>query len=684
MGLLLRTYCFLSITFAGILFAGVLAEEKPDTTKIYTIGEITVTEHYRSAEVRSSAPLQILSSKNLQKLNVLQVSDAVKYFSGVTVKDYGGVGGLKTVSVRSLGAAHTAVSYDGIVLSDCQTGQVDIGRFSLDNVDMLSLYNGQSDNIFQPARSIASAALLNIRTLAPVFREHSSVNGKVSVKTGSFGLFNPVLLVRKKFTDVFSASVSGELLTAGGAYPYLMDYGSADGVTSEEKRVNSDVTNVRLEGAFYANFEDGSDGSLKAYYYDSERGLPGATIFYNENAFTSQRAHDRTFFVQSHFGTDLSEEVSVLLNAKYNSGYLNYLDTAVLNDAGYERSIYRQQEYYASFAMLYKAFRNISFSFSSDGFVNTLDADYENELLTAAFPHPVRYSWLSALSAKYVSENLLGTASLLSTVAREMVVDGAEAAPNRQKLSPYLSVTYKPFESYDLRFRFFYKDVFRMPTFNDLYYTRVGNAALKPEQTDQLNAGITWSVSPGSFCSLISLTVDAYRNYVKDKIVALPTRKNILLWSMTNLGKVQTDGLDITFETGLSFSDKIGLSLGGAYSYMKALDLTTPGGNTYQHQIPYTPRVSGSARAALETPWVDVAYSLLWSGKRYSGYQNYAENSLPGYADHSISVSREFGFMHQKIIINAEALNILNKNYAIIRWYPMPGRSFRTTIAWKW
>ena len=27
----------------------------------------------------------------------MQVSDAVKHFSGVTVKDYGGIGGLKTV-----------------------------------------------------------------------------------------------------------------------------------------------------------------------------------------------------------------------------------------------------------------------------------------------------------------------------------------------------------------------------------------------------------------------------------------------------------------------------------------------------------------------------------------------------------------------------------------------------------
>lgn len=100
-----------------------------DTTKVYSIPEVVVSDRYQTREVRSAAPLQIFSREELKTLNVMQVSDAVKHFSGVTVKDYGGIGGLKTVSIRSLGAQHTVVGYDGIAVTDCQTGQVDIGRF---------------------------------------------------------------------------------------------------------------------------------------------------------------------------------------------------------------------------------------------------------------------------------------------------------------------------------------------------------------------------------------------------------------------------------------------------------------------------------------------------------------------------------------------------------------------------
>ncbi len=657
------------------------ADPKVDTTKVYSINEVTVTESYRKTEVRSSAPLQILSSKQIENLNALQVSDAVKYFSGVSVKDYGGIGGLKTVSVRSLGAAHTAVSYDGISLTDCQTGQIDIGRFSLDNVDMLSLNNGQSDNIFQPARLFASAAVLNIRTLAPRFEDNKLLNGKASVKTGSFGLINPSAWLQYKVSKKLSASVSAEWLQADGQYPYKLYQGGDDGIVTDETRKNTEVKNFRVESTLYANFSEKESAYIKAYFYNSERGLPGATIFNNTDNFSSQYLWDATCFVQAHYERDISKTLSVQTNAKFNYGYLHYLDPTYLNSEGKQESFYHQNEYYASFSALYKAFSRLSFSASADGFINTLGAEYESAAETENFARPVRYNLVSVLAAKYVSEKLLGTASLLSTLVTETVAQG-DAAASHNRLSPYISFTYKPFDKQDLRFRAFYKNIFRLPTFNDLYYSRVGNADLLPETTDQFNLGITYSLSVGKVIPLISLTVDGYRNYVKDKIIAMPT-KNIFVWTMVNLGKVEVTGVDVSGEASVAVGKKLGIILGGTYTYQRVLDVTDPESDTYRHQIAYTPRVAGSGRLAFENPWVNVAYSVLWSGARYALFQNFAENRLAGYSDHSISLSREFAFNKKTLNLNIEALNILNENYAIVRWFPMPGRSFRATVSLK-
>lgn len=668
---------------AGVIFIlPTEAEEKPDSSRVYNIHEITVTEKRKDAEVRSSAPVQLLSSKEIEKLNALQVSDAVKYFSGVTVKDYGGIGGLKTISVRSLGAAHTAVSYDGITLSDCQTGQIDIGRFSLDNVDLLSLNNGQSDNIFQPARMFASAALLNIRTLSPKFTQDKNLNGKATFKLGSFGLVNPTILLQQKLNPKYAATFSAEWLSANGTYPYLLQKSYlGDGIISNEIRKNSDVQNIRIEATLHANFAENESGYLKAYLYNSERGLPGGTILYNEGAFTSQRMWDNTFFTQAHYEKHFSKLLGLQLNAKYNHGYLHYTDTVVLNEAGYEESFFTQNEYYASASLLYRAFGNLSFSFSTDGFVNNMQARYENKALTDDFARPVRYSLLTVVAAKYVTEKMIATVSLLSTLATETVENGTKA-DNQNRLSPYVSFTYKPFGKQDLRFRVFYKNIFRLPTFNDLYYSRIGNTDLRPETTNQFNLGTTYSVSPAKWLPLLMFTVDAYKNEVNDKIVAIPT-KNLFKWSMVNLGKVEITGIDITAETDIKPWKNIGFSLGGTYTYQRALDMTSPGGSTYGHQIPYTPRVSGSGKFAVETPWLDVAYALLWSGKRYSLFQNFSENRLAGYADHSISASRIFKLKNKTLSVNMEVLNLLNENYAIIKWFPMPGRSVRATVSLK-
>src|ERR1035437_7042087 len=350
--------------------------EKPDSTKTHAIQEVTITENYLNSEVRSTAPLQILSSKNIENLNVLQVSDAVKYFSGVTVKDYGGIGGLKTISVRSLGGNHTAVSYDGITLTDCQTGQIDLGRFSMENVDMISLNSGQSDNIFQPARLFASASVLNIQTLSPHFLNDKNINGKISLKSGSFGLLNPSLLLEGKINRLFSANFSGEWLSAVGKYPYTLQYGpNATNITSQEIRQNTDVHNLRLESALYANFSENENGYLKTYYYQSERGLPGPTILYNAESSSKQRIWDNTFFIQGHYEKEFSRFWVFQSNAKFNSGYLHYLDPTYLNSEGKMESRYLQTEYYGSASVLFRAMENLSFSASTDGAVTTLSSD---------------------------------------------------------------------------------------------------------------------------------------------------------------------------------------------------------------------------------------------------------------------------------------------------------------------
>ena len=673
-----RTLAIFAVSCNLFLSTSLFAQQqRVDTARTYYIPEITVSDIYQTREVRSTAPLQIFSKDALKNLNALQVSDAVKHFAGVTVKDYGGIGGLKTISIRSLGAQHTAVGYDGITLTDCQTGQIDLGRFSLDNVDQLSLSNGQSDNIFQPARFFASAGILNIQTLTPQFEDGKHTNISASFKTGSWGLVNPSLLLEQRISRKWTVSANGEWMSSDGHYPYTLYYGNEEGdLSSREKRKNTDVQTFRAEAGLYGNFSDKEQWRLKAYYFQSSRGLPNATTFYYTHS--SQRLWDKNTFIQSQYKKEFNRQWVFQTSAKWNWSYQRYLDPDYKGSTGEIENSYYQQEYYLSGSVLYRLLNNLSFSFSSDGSINTMNANLND------FAHPTRYSWLTAFAGKYVNNWLTLSASALATVIYEQADKGGSAG-NHRKLSPYVSASFKPFDKEEFRIRIFYKDIFRLPSFNDLYYGETGNNKLKPENARQYNIGLTYSKDVCPFLPYLSATVDTYYNKITDKIIAYPT-KNLAVWSMRNLGSVEIKGIDVTGSVSLQPCEKLRINLSGNYTYQRALDVTNSDpaseeGRTYKHQIAYTPRVSGSGQVGIETSWVNLSYSFLFSGKRYAVGQNIAANRLDSYSDHSISASRDFRIKKVTTSLSVEMLNIMNKNYEIVKSFPMPGRSVRATFS---
>ena len=267
---------------------------------------------------------------------------------------------------------------------------------------------------------------------------------------------------------------------------------------------------------------------------------------------------------------------------------------------------------------------------------------------------------------------MTATTSLLYTHIHEHVRTG-NAASDLHRLSPAFSLSWQPF-SEELRFRLSYKDIFRAPTLNDLYYLLIGNTNLKPEKTRQWNFGVTWARHISTWIDHIAFTVDTYYGLVTDKIVAVPT---MFIWKMTNLGKVHSLGTDVTMNTHLKWTKGWTSDILLTYNYLHAVDKTTKGGATYDNQMAYTPKNAGSASVMLHSPWVDLTYNLLLTGTRYTMNYNGPENHMPSIIDHSVTLSRNFPMGKYRLRLQLDALNLGGKNYEVIRFYPMPGRNFR-------
>ncbi|MBE6287536.1 MAG: TonB-dependent receptor [Mediterranea massiliensis] len=634
--------------------------------KVHQLTEVTIKARRTPMKVTTTTPVQLLGKDEIKNLGLQNMADAVRRFAGTNVRDYGGIGGLKTVSVRNLGAAHTAVSYDGVVVSNTQAGQVDIGRFSLDNVSTLSLIIGHDDNLLQPARLFASAGVLNIETERPVFDGDKRNQTQIQLRGGSFGYFTPSLRHWYRLSNQTTLTANVNYLHADGGYPFTLKNGK---LVTQEKRINSDMESWQGEVNMFHTFKDESELNAKAYYYHSERGLPGSIVLYNKES--NERLWDEHFFVQARYKKLLSEKWKWQLQGKYNYSWNKYQDQGAQYTDGKQIDTNRQHEYYVSATWLYTPLPGWQIALAQDGIVNRLYTNGVNP------PEPVRYTSLTALNMHYQWNRLKIAASLVATYISEKVKRG-ETPDDRKRLSPSFSLSWQPWKEHSLRLRAMYKQTFRVPTFSDLYYLRVGNTHLRPEKATEYTLGLTWSGSPFRFTDYLTLTLDGYYNTVNDKIVAFPST---YVWKMQNYGKARLAGIDLTMATYVPFGKQTGLSLSGNYSWQKAIDVTDKESKNYKHQLPYTPRHNGNVSALLETPWVNGGYTVTMVGKRYCLAQNIPENEIAGYAEHTATLWREFKLKDCNLRLQAEIINLTDEQYDVIKYYPMPGRSWRLTAS---
>ena len=643
-----------------------VAQEQKDSIngEMHHLDAITVTARRMPAKITSTTSVQVLGREDLKNLGLQNMGDAVRRFAGTNVRDYGGIGGLKTVSVRNLGAAHTAVSYDGVAISNTQAGQIDIGRFSLDNISNLSLAIGHDDNLLQSARLFASAGVLNIETEKPQFENGRKHLTQLQLRGGSFGYITPALRHWQQLGERTQLSIDGNYLKADGTYPYTLKNGN---LITEEKRTNSDIESIQGEANLFHTFKDKSEWNTKVYYYQSERGLPGAVILYNSES--DERLWDKNIFAQSKYKKVFSPKWTLQALGKYNYSRSKYQDLGVQYVGGKQTDINRQEEYYVSASALYRPTHHVTFSLSQDGAINRLHTNGANS------PEPIRYTSLTALNARYQAERLKVSGTLVATYITEEVKAG-NTPDDRKRLSPSLSMSWQPWEQEQFFVRALYKNTFRVPTFSDLYYLRVGNTNLKPEKASEYTLGLTWSGNPFQFTDFVSLTVDGYYNEVDDKIIAFPST---YVWKMQNYGKVHITGIDVTLATAIALGKKINLNLSGNYSWQKALDVTNTEAKNYKHQLPYIPEHNGNVSATLEMPWINLGYTITMMGKRYYLAQNIDANEIEGYQEHTATLWREFGIGKNKLRLQAEIINLADAQYEVIKYYPMPGRSWRLT-----
>ena len=275
-----------------------------DTTKV--LPDVEVREYrspiFRVSQLRSAAPLYKIRHELITELGAVDLGDALKFVPGAQIKDYGGVGGIKTISFRSMGATYTGVVLDHNPQVNTQVGSINLTSFESFGMNEISFSTGQPSSIqampsaYIPAQIVEIKSKLMTRDTSLNYELYQNVTSINAYET-AFRVGVPVM--RRAFfgTQIFAKYGSGE-------YPFKYEIAGTDSTFS---RTNSRLGNykVRFAGGYQSKHLR-IDGSY--LYATNDQHLPGAVILYNPNS-------NQTLYDRDHRG-----DVNVLYNLKRSLG----------------------------------------------------------------------------------------------------------------------------------------------------------------------------------------------------------------------------------------------------------------------------------------------------------------------------------------------------------------------------
>ena len=573
-----------------------------------------VADTLHSVTLTADKGVVVSRKDTLFAFSSFSVSDILQQSPGLHVGDNGGYAGLKTVSLRGMGSAHTSVYVDGVKVGNMQSGQNDLGMLGIEYCSDVVLDYTQNTVCFNTSK--------------PSFRD-IPVAGTIRFSAGSFGTCLPSARVDFRLSDKVSLSANASGIFSKG------DYGYGDGL----RRTNNDISQIRSGLDLWGMLDEG-DYHLKAYFNTSERGTPGSITWPSDD-----RQKDMNAFVQGRLTNRFSPLYT--LNLSLKAGY----------DDIFYTSIYGDSEYGQTEVQL-----NSSHSFQiTQGLKLSLAADLQWDGLNSSNYNASRLTAFSALGASYISGRFAADASLELNMAYD---NGAQA---RTAVSPSIDFKYTVFKGFDIRS--FARRSYRIPVFNELYYAGYGNPELKPEDAWMTDLAVQFKKVLGTSWKL-DASLDAFCNWLTDKIISAPSEVDPNIWQPYNIGKVLSAGYDA--EAGFRYMKGSWiLDAKGQYTYQSAVDRTS-GSDSFGLQIPYIARHIAIFRVGLSWKGWNLSPSWQWRGGRTDGY-----GDLPAWNTLDVEFSKTLSLKKAgSLAFKVSARNLADCRYETVSGYPMPGRNF--------
>jgi outer membrane cobalamin receptor len=626
------------------------------------------TNEFEGVTVHGStnfSPETKFTADDIRKLAPFDLGHLLQNSTGIAVRDYGGLGGMKTLSIRGLGGEHTKLIVNGQTVTNAQNGQTDYGLVQLDNVEYVKLSSGVNSEPLIPVSAQVMGSSVVLTTFENSFSSHKH-QIRASSTLGSFGqqeIFGSYKYAKNRHFLSFSTKYR----QAEGNYDYRIPFGD-DWITGT-RRNNSLQESFISFGAGIKTHID----TLKQRYHilkingelnSSEKQLPGAVILYNDHSDESLSQN------RNRFGLNYSvlhKKTKVLFHGGFNQQDLNYFDPTYFNQAGFIDNRYTTSNFQVGTSIKHDILKGLSIHTGTD--IEQTNLQSNRPELGA----PRRISSASMFGLDFQNAPIEVRARLFYQYFDDInrIVHHSKAV---HRFNPQIELSTSDKFSKTTSLLAWAKKTMRPPSFNEMYFSQIGNTALIPEDTWQVNLGAI--VNRRIHSTPFNFKINSYYNRVSNKILAVPTQ-NLFIWSITNVGEVEIKGVDLEAKIHQELRKTVHIQWHGNLTFQQVIDVSDEHSPTYRHQLLYTPKWTSNNTFSLYIKDIAIHQTTYYVGKRYSLNQNIPSNELASFivADVSVEYQLRIQKMHT-LKLQAGVRNIANSSYAYIRNFVMPGRNY--------
>ncbi len=625
------------------------SSQQDSSVKTFPPVRVTAGRLYSNPSMKF-LPVTLIDKSVIDAASNRQLTDVLDRVPGLTVKDYGGIGGLKTVSIRGTSGNQSLVMIDGMRLSSNQNGIFDFSTFPLSSVSGVEVVRGGASALFG---GNAIGGVINIITSV-----EQDYKIKLNSGIGSFGdKYFEIASADKILGSPYNLQVN--LLNTTGDYPFeFTEFGNK--ITA--KRSNGEFTNL---SATLAGLIPDENWNLKyrAMFRNSNRGIPGAALQGHIESPNATLAESESIMLFSA-GRQLDSSSQLSMGVLLRTNSFRYKDpdalgfgSGGLNSNFLNNDMELTAKYSFAFGILnYELGVESSFADLSGDMLQPETGNYVDRTSAAVFGRAETEDM----------DLIIGRAAFNFGFRGDYLSDMTDGA-----VSP-LAGGMLLINDLPLKIKMQYSYNFRPPSFNEMYYLNYGSAGLVPERSHSLNLGMEFFP-----LTYLTLNAEAFAINTTNQILSVP--KSPVAWTAENIGNVTTRGLE--FNLNMSFMDKL-LSFDLAYTRQIALDMTA-GSLTYNKQVPYIPQEVLFLASTMQYNNLMAGVSIQYSSYRYALLANNYSSMLPQFMLIDIFLSYEFDFIGNDCALHLKADNIMDKKYELVRKYPMPGRSFGVGLTFE-